>query len=101
MPGLVDGMNGMKAVLRKLWRDFSLPMIVDASALDWLAPHSFAKDLIRVVTPHPGEAAQMLNSTPQKVQADRVGSIARNLKTIWQLLGRVERPSNFGWPRRG
>src|SRR5581483_4738330 len=45
--------------------------IVDASALDWLMMQGVPKNAIRVVTPHPGEAARMLNSTAQKIQANR------------------------------
>ena len=61
----------MRKTVQRLWRDSSLPMIVDASALDLLAPHSLGKNLIRVITPHPGEAARMLISTAKNVQADR------------------------------
>jgi NAD(P)H-hydrate epimerase len=85
-PGLADG---MKAIARKLWRDFPSPMVVDASVLDWLAPHSLAKDLIRVLTPHPGEAAQLLNSTAQKVQANRVEAlreISKRFGNCWVVL---------------
>jgi hydroxyethylthiazole kinase-like uncharacterized protein yjeF len=48
---------------------------VDASALDLLAPEPFLKKYIRVLTPHPGEAARMLNCPVQKVQADRAKSL--------------------------
>src|SRR5208282_1490427 len=44
-PNLPDN---MKAITRRLWRDAELPVIVDASALDWLAPHTLAKERIRV-----------------------------------------------------
>jgi ADP-dependent NAD(P)H-hydrate dehydratase / NAD(P)H-hydrate epimerase len=76
-PGLAapDLPNELKAVTRRLWRDFPHPMIVDASALDWLSPHILPKDLVRVITPHPGEAARMLNTTAEKVQANRVEAL--------------------------
>ena len=38
-------------------RDADLPVIVDASALDWLSPGTTRGDGTRVITPHPGEAA--------------------------------------------
>ena len=90
-PGLAapDLPDEMITLVRRLWRDLELPVIVDASALDWLAAHSLSKDLIRVVTPHPGEAAQLLNTTAQKVQADRVGSlreISRRYGDCWVVL---------------
>jgi NAD(P)H-hydrate epimerase len=76
-PGLAspDLPDEMKMQLRRLWRDLELPVVVDASALDWLAAHSLSKDLIRVVTPHPGEAARMLKTTVEQVQANRVESL--------------------------
>ena len=67
-PGMADAMRKM---LQRLWRNSPLPVVVDASALDWLAPHSLPKSMTRVITPHPGEAARMLNWTTQQVQADR------------------------------
>jgi ADP-dependent NAD(P)H-hydrate dehydratase / NAD(P)H-hydrate epimerase len=101
-PGLAapDLPNELKNVTRRLWRDFPHPMIVDASALDWLSPHILPKDLVRVITPHPGEAARMLNSTAEKVQANRVealreisrryGNCRVVLKGHQTLVGRAE-----------
>jgi hydroxyethylthiazole kinase-like uncharacterized protein yjeF len=85
-PNLADE---MKVIIRRLWRDLELPLIVDASALDWLTPHILSKSLIRVVTPHPGEAARMLNITTQKVQANRAESlreISRRFGNCWVVL---------------
>ncbi|MGA2028689.1 MAG: NAD(P)H-hydrate dehydratase [Verrucomicrobiota bacterium] len=85
-PNLADE---MKALTRRLWRDLKSPMIVDASTLDWLASHNLAKDLTRVVTPHPGEAARMLNTTVQQVQANRaqaVREISRRFGNCWVVL---------------
>jgi hydroxyethylthiazole kinase-like uncharacterized protein yjeF len=72
-PGLAapDMAKMMKLPTQKLWRNAELPVIVDASALDWLLPHSLPKNRIRVVTPHPGEAARMLGKAVPQVQADR------------------------------
>ena len=85
-PNLPDD---LKAITRRLWRDAELPVIVDASALDWLAPHTLAKKRIRVITPHPGEAARLLNLTAQQVQADRAGAvreISRRFGNCWVAL---------------
>lgn len=60
---------------RRLWQDSPLPVIADASALDWLPPGPTAKDALRVITPHPGEAARMLQSTPARIQNDRVQAV--------------------------
>lgn len=62
-------------LLRRLWRDAPVPVVVDASALDWLRPEPTSRNGLRVVTPHPGEAARMLNTTTQKVLANRVEAL--------------------------
>jgi len=63
---------------RRLWQDSPLPVIVDASGLDWLPPGPTAKDALRVITPHPGEAARLVQSTTAKIQSDR-GRAVREL----------------------
>jgi len=70
----------LKQQLAQLWRQSRLPVIADASALDWLP--SGPTPLIRVVTPHPGEAARLVQMTPAEVQADRI-------KTLRKLSGRL------------
>jgi NAD(P)H-hydrate epimerase len=66
-PGLADA---MRRTVQRIWRDSPWPVVVDASALDLIAPNVLSKAM-RVITPHPGEAARMLNSTSKQVQADR------------------------------
>jgi NAD(P)H-hydrate epimerase len=90
-PGLAaPGLAGkMKAFTQKLWRDSELALVVDASALDWLPPGAFSKNAIRVITPHPGEAARLLKTTAQKIQANRVASlrdISKRLGNCWVVL---------------
>jgi len=85
-PNLRDDIQNMT---RRLWRDAELPVIVDASALDWLTPHTLAKERIRIITPHPGEAARLLNTTAQRVQSDRVQAvrkISRRFGNCWVAL---------------
>ncbi len=61
-----------------------VPLIVDADALRMIAEDNDLQDALlarrahTVITPHPGEAAAIIHSTPQKVQADRIGA-AREL----------------------
>jgi NAD(P)H-hydrate epimerase len=83
-PGLAspDLPEEMKSSTRRLWRDFPGPMVVDASALDWLE-QTLATDLIRVITPHPGEAARLLKTNAKQIQAERVGA----LRELSQLYG--------------
>lgn len=78
-----------KSFAREFWRDSDLPVIVDASALDWLPAGKFSNGATRVVTPHPGEAARMLNTTAQVVQANRAAAlrgISRRFGNCWVVL---------------
>jgi hydroxyethylthiazole kinase-like uncharacterized protein yjeF len=90
-PGLAaPGIAGkMKGFVRKLWRGSDLPLVVDASALDWLPAGAFSKDAIRVITPHPGEAARLLKTTAKTVQKNRVESlrnISKRFGNCWVVL---------------
>ncbi len=91
-PGLaaLDVTDQMKGIIRRFWRDWQLPVVVDASALDWLmAQQTMARNAVRVVTPHPGEAARMLNTTVAQVQADRpraLREISRRFGNCWVVL---------------
>ncbi len=95
-PGLAgsDVPDWLKAQTLKWWRELPLPLLVDASALDWLAAdhrnwlqglkkagldvpdflqghHSWHRPVApRIITPHPGEAARWF---PEPV-ADRFAS---------------------------
>ena len=84
-PGLAapDLTDEIKQTVRKLWRELPKPLVVDASALDWLPPDAPPQGAVRVITPHPGEAARLLQSTVKDVQADRV----KALRTISGKLG--------------
>ena len=72
-PGLAahDVPHEMSAGLRWLWHNSPLPIIVDASALDWLPLDSGRHNAVRLITPHPGEAARLLKSTTQDAQFNR------------------------------
>ncbi|HTD86207.1 MAG TPA: NAD(P)H-hydrate dehydratase, partial [Candidatus Binatia bacterium] len=73
-PGLAspDIPEALRVFVRKLWHESPLAVIVDASALDWLSPADATNGTgLRVITPHPGEAARMLKTTTADVQADR------------------------------
>jgi NAD(P)H-hydrate epimerase len=72
-PGLAapDVPELLKTSVRELWLGSPLPLVVDATALDWLPPRPVASGTLRVITPHPGEAARLLETTPQQVQANR------------------------------
>jgi NAD(P)H-hydrate epimerase len=67
---------------RAIWRTAlkaRLPMVVDADALNLLA----AKPVRRpdwILTPHPGEAARLLDMTTAKVQRDRIAAVKKLVK---------------------
>ncbi len=50
------------------------PLVVDADALNQLAKSPW-RNAHWILTPHPGEAARLLGSTPADVQADRRGAV--------------------------
>jgi len=50
--------------------DSDLPMVVDADALYWLAQEPLRRNHW-ILTPHPGEAARLLNVSVGDIQADR------------------------------
>jgi NAD(P)H-hydrate epimerase len=76
-PGLAadDFPQRNKDFLRSLWQKSSLPAVADASALSWLAAGSLPDKAVRVITPHPGEAARLLGSSSETVQSDRFGTL--------------------------
>ena len=78
-PGLAakDLPDHCKRDLIEIWLKSPLPVVADASALDWLPPGGDFEKAIRVVTPHPGEAARMLSVSSEAVQADRVSALRK------------------------
>ncbi len=90
-PGLAAiGMSEQMILLtRLLWRDSTLPVVVDASAIDWLPSNVVLRNQLRIITPHPGEAARILRTTPQGVQANRLDAvrhISRQFGNAWVVL---------------
>lgn len=90
-PGLAtpEAANALHTITRRLWRDAKVPVVVDASALDWLQSDPLPKDAIRVITPHPGEAARLLKTTADKIQTDRphaLREISRRFGDCWVVL---------------
>ena len=75
--------------LHHWWRDLDYPVVVDASMLDFMTAGPFTKKLVRVLTPHPGEAARMLNWPTPKVQANRIAAlreISKKFSHCWVVL---------------
>jgi len=90
-PGLAaaDMPDQMKILTRYLWRDSFLPVVADASALDWLPLDPVPRNALRVMTPHPGEAARLLRTTAPHIQADRLNAlrnVSRRFGNAWVVL---------------
>jgi len=103
-PGLAayDIEEHLRHAVHHWWRDSRTPVVVDASALDFLTAGPVAKNCCRVLTPHPGEAARLLNCTTVKIQSNRLASlreISKRFGNCWvilkghqTLIGRSEGP---------
>ncbi|MFZ2300679.1 MAG: NAD(P)H-hydrate dehydratase [Gallionella sp.] len=77
------GMGTSKTAYKLLYEALKLksPIVLDADALNLLASHADLQDDLRarkhpsVLTPHPGEAARLLDCEIKEVQADRVAAV--------------------------
>jgi NAD(P)H-hydrate epimerase len=78
-PGLAgpDVPESLRQVAVNLWRESENPIVVDANALEWIANESIPENAVRVVTPHPGEAARLLETTAGNIQSDRVQAMRK------------------------
>jgi len=90
-PGLAasDLPADLKSELRDVWRELPLPVIADASALDWIPTGSTPAKSIRVMTPHPGEAARLLKVKTAEIQSDRTAAsrkLSKQYGNCWVVL---------------
>ena len=68
----------MARVVQQIWCQATTPVVADASALDWLPRGgTVPAGALRVITPHPGEAARLLGCAVAAVQADRPSALRR------------------------
>jgi hydroxyethylthiazole kinase-like uncharacterized protein yjeF len=68
------GSGAWAASIWEIVKTLSNPVVLDASGLAYLAIAPFKRDNW-IVTPHPGEAAQLLSCTNQRIQEDRFRAI--------------------------
>ena len=78
-PGLAgpDVPESLRQVALSLWRESGNPIIIDASALEWVCNEPIREESVRILTPHPGEAARILKTTPGGIQSDRVQAMRK------------------------
>ncbi len=78
-----------RTLAKEMWRGSPLPLVVDASALAWLPAGPNPGNALRLITPHPGEAARLLEMPTAQVQANRpqaVRSLSERLAGCWVVL---------------
>lgn len=94
-PGLSINKETQRLV-KNLIKKISLPMVIDADALNALVGHlSILRSRIqdpgsRIITPHPGEMARLIGKTTKEVQENRIkiaGDFAKRYKVIVVLKG--------------
>jgi hydroxyethylthiazole kinase-like uncharacterized protein yjeF len=90
-PGLAARgiMESLRQTLQHAWRDIDYPVVVDASAMDFLAVGAVTRKQGRVITPHPGEAARLLNCSIERVQSNRMSALrdlSRKFSNCWVVL---------------
>jgi NAD(P)H-hydrate epimerase len=59
--------------IRRVVGDFTVPMVLDADALNALGELRWAARAARILTPHPGEMSRLTGKTIPEIQADRIG----------------------------
>ncbi len=90
-PGLSTNKETQRLV-RDLIRRISLPMVIDADALNALTGHlKILKNYpTKIITPHPGEMARLIGKSIREVQENRIriaGGFALEYKVIVVLKG--------------
>jgi hydroxyethylthiazole kinase-like uncharacterized protein yjeF len=65
----------LKDDMARLWKTSPLAVVADATGLGWLKRGHVQEKSIRVITPHPGEAARLLDVPLREIVGDRVGSL--------------------------
>lgn len=69
-PGLTHK-DPIKLFLRNLWAEWTLPIVIDADALNAVSQGVPLPNAPCILTPHPGEMSRLLECSTGEVQADR------------------------------
>lgn len=75
--------SGLREMALEWWDRAPMPVVADASAIDWLPGKVAGHGKVRVITPHPGEAGRVLGVSSQEIQTDR----PKALRTLSQRYG--------------
>ncbi len=84
-PGL-GNTDGAYRLMERMVKETEAPLVIDADGLNaFIGRLELLKDSRRrmVLTPHPGEAARLLDARPSEIQSDRVGAA----KTLASMSG--------------
>ena len=87
------GMSQNLAVLEflsKVWKDWKVPSVIDADALNAVSQGVLLPNCDSVLTPHPGEMSRLLHCSTAEIQSDRFRTITQaveELKTCVLLKG--------------
>lgn len=76
-PGLADGDEAWKRT-RELVGAIDIPLVLDASGLNAFAGRAAElnpRGLPRVITPHPGELARLMETSTDSIASDRIGAV--------------------------
>lgn len=93
-PGL--GQSSVALATLESWLPQNIPLLLDADAINLIAKHTQLQTLVTnrkaetIITPHPGEAARLLNIAVDNVQQNRPESafkLAQQFQTICVLKG--------------
>jgi ADP-dependent NAD(P)H-hydrate dehydratase / NAD(P)H-hydrate epimerase len=79
----------VRDAMQRVWSEHEHPVLVDASALAWLHEVETSRGECRVITPHPGEAARLLNCSTADIQRDRleaVRELSKRFGDCWVVL---------------
>ncbi|MGB7815117.1 MAG: NAD(P)H-hydrate dehydratase [Methylotenera sp.] len=85
-PGL--GQSDIAIELLEFWLSKDIPLLLDADALNLIASHLHLASIVvsrgteTVITPHPGEAARLLDTSSEHIQQNRTESALKLAKTL-------------------
>lgn len=99
-PGL-SHLAATREFLAQIWKEWSLPCVIDADALNAVSEGLSLPQADCVLTPHPGEMSRLLHSSIAEVQCDRFQTVEQAvmrfnqsvlLKGPYSIVGEPDQP---------